>query len=157
MDVRDALARPSVRLPGRRALALAVGDHLVIAAIVAYGIVDHHGAEKLQNAGEVLETVGPFVGGFFVAALVVGCYATDRHRTLLASLRSVLGAWFGGLGLGLVLRTWPEIEGGATWPFGLVILGAVGSSLLAWRTIEHALRRWQSAPRDAPGREAPGE
>lgn len=141
----------------RRAGALAVGDHLAIAAVVAWGIVDHHGLEGLTEPREVAVVVGPFVVGYLVAAVLVGCYAAGRYETLPASLRSTVGAWLGGLGLGLVIRTSPEIEGGATWPFGLVLLLSVTAGLVAWRVTAHVVWRYRSTLAEVAGREPAGE
>lgn len=144
--------------PDRDALTLAVGDHLAVAAIVGWGVVDHHGPSGLADPGVVASTVGPFLAGFAVATVLVGCYEPPRTATAATQLRSVAAAAVGGVGLGLVLRTSPLVTGGAAWPFGLVMLATITGGLLAWRSVAILVRRRRRS--DAPestGREPAGE
>jgi len=69
----------------------------------------------------------------------------------------VLAAVVGAAGIGLVIRTWPEIEGGATWPFGLVIIGTLTVGLLVWRVVALGVRRFRLRAAEPTGREAAGE
>jgi hypothetical protein len=154
-------------VPDRDGLALAVGDHVVVAAVVAMGVVEHHGVEGLTDAQQVIESVGPFLVGYAVAAVLVGCYEArttattpDELRSPLAiavELRSVLAAIVGAAGIGLVIRTSPGIEGGATWPFGLVIIGTLTVGLLAWRGVAIGVRRYRSGAPEAARRQPAGE
>ena len=143
--------------PDRDGLALAVGDHLAVIAIVGWGIVDHHGLAGLTDLQEVTGTIGPFLVGIVVATLLVGTYEPRNTATATTQLRSVAAAATGTVGVGLVIRTSPAIEGGAAWPFGLVMLGTVTLGLLFWRTAAIAVSRYRSGTADAAGREPAGE
>ncbi|WP_248517239.1 DUF3054 domain-containing protein [Salinarchaeum laminariae] len=144
-------------VPDRDALALAVGDHLAIVAIVGWGVVDHNGVDGLTDSAELAGTIGPFLVGFAVAALLVGCYEPTRTATAATQLRSVVAAAVGGVGIGLVIRTSPLVDGGAVWPFGLVMIGTITVGLLFWRVLAIAAGRWRSGATESPGRETAGE
>lgn len=118
--------------PGR---ILATGDLFVILAVVAWGIVDHHGISGLLELRETAETIAPFVLGFVVVALLAGTYRTRSQATLATSLRSVTVAWLGGANLGFLLRGSPFLPGGNAWPFPVVLTVTVLVGLLAWRAI----------------------
>lgn len=134
------------------AVALALGDVGVVTAIVGWGIVDHNGLAGLAEPGEVVGTIGPFLAGFLGVALLAGTYAPERRATLVSSVRNVAVAWVGGVGIGLVVRTSPVVDGGATWPFGLVVTGTVLLGLLAWRVGAYALlARWSELDQPARG------
>ncbi|AGN01136.1 hypothetical protein L593_05935 [Salinarchaeum sp. Harcht-Bsk1] len=143
--------------PDRNGLALAAGDHLAVIAIVGWGIVDHHGLEGLTDLQEVVETIGPFLVGIAVATVLVGTYEPAHTATAAAQLRSVAAAAIGAVGVGLVIRTSPAIEGGAAWPFGLVMLGTITLGLLFWRSAAITVTRYRSGAAESAGREPAGE
>jgi len=126
------------------AVALALGDHSAIALVLAWGMVDHNGIEGLLDLRQLVGTLAPFLAGFLLTALLAGIYGRNRWSALPSSLRTVAAAWFGGAGIGLVARTSPIVEGGATWPFGLVAIGSVLLGLVAWRVAAYALLRRRS-------------
>ncbi|GAB3688856.1 hypothetical protein GCM10028857_23540 [Salinarchaeum chitinilyticum] len=144
-------------VPDRDALGLAVGDHLTVIAIVGWGVVDHNGVAGLTDPTELLRTIGPFLAGFAVAALLVGCYEPTRTATAATQLRSVAAAAVGAVGLGLVIRISPLVAGGAAWPFPLVMLGTITVGLLGWRTVALAVGRYRSGVTEAAGGEPAGE
>jgi len=143
--------------PDRDGLALAVGDYLAVIAIVGWGIVDHNGIAGLTDLPEVVGTIGPFLVGIVVASLLVGTYEPRNVASARAQLRSVAAAAIGTVGVGLVIRTSPAIEGGAAWPFGLVMLGTITLGLLFWRTAAIAVSRYRSGAPETTGREPTGE
>lgn len=135
--------------PGR---VLAAGDLLVVVAVVAWGIVDHHGLAGLLDVRRVVEVVGPFALGFALVAAVAGIYADRRPATLAGALRSVAVVWLGAANLGLLMRGSPYLAGGTTWPFPLVISTTVLLALLAWRAAAWRLLGVRtSADEPAPG------
>jgi hypothetical protein len=110
---------------------IALGDLVVIVAVVLYGRVGQHG-QPLVSIGTV-ETLGPFVIGWAVAVVLLGLYTDRAFASRGWSLRLVTAAWFVAAAVGLVGRSSPALSGDVTWPFGLVILGFVLLVLLAWR------------------------
>lgn len=130
--------------PDRRALVLAVGDHLAIAAVLAYGVVHHGGRSQLFDVGELAETLGPFLVGFLAVAVLAGTYGPANRETLGAGLRAVTVAWVGAVGIGLTLRTTWLVEGGAAEPFALVVAGFGLLALFAWRLAAFGLARVRS-------------
>lgn len=135
----------------RETAAVALGDAGVLIAILAWGLVDHHGVAGLLDPSRVVGTIAPFLGGFLFVAALARIYDPARRVEFAESLRSVAAAWFGGAGIGLVIRTSPLVEGGATWPFGLVATGSVLLGLLAWRSAVHLLATRHSQVDHAPG------
>lgn len=117
--------------------ALATGDVLGIALVLSWGIVDHHGLAGLLDPGRVVGAVAPFVVGYVAVALLAGTYERVRIATLAWSLRTVTATWLGALGVGLVIRSSPAVVGGASWPFGLVLIVFGLPVLLAWRLGAH--------------------
>lgn len=134
----------------RQRYVVAAGDHAVIALVLGWGYVDHHtdGVAGLLDVAGLAEAVAPFLAGFLVVALLFGTYARERVLDRAWSVRTVAGTWFGGAGLGLVIRTSPAVEGAATWPFGLVVTGFGLLALVAWRLAIGALLRRRSAAVD---------
>lgn len=130
----------------RERLAVAAGDHAVIALVLGWGYVDHRadGVAGLLDVPSLAEAVVPFLAGYLLVALLLGIYESDWIDTRSRSLRTVAGAWCGGAGLGLVIRTSPAVEGSATWPFGLVVIGFGVLALLAWRLAVDAVSRRRS-------------
>jgi len=106
---------------------LAAGDAAVVAAVVLAGQVSH-GTNPLAAPLETVETVGPFLAGWLVAAGLLGVYRAEGH-----ALRLVTGAWIAGANLGLLVRGSPLVAGGTTWPFPLVITGTTLGAVLLWR------------------------
>lgn len=134
--------------PDRRRYAVAAGDVAALAIVLAWGYVHHaRGVADLLRVADLVETTGPFLLGYLVVAALLGAYEADRTTALAWSLRTATAAWAGGLGLGLVARTHPTIEGGAAWPFGLVVLASGLVALVAWRLAAHWLL--PAAPTDA--------
>lgn len=130
--------------PDREALSLAVGDHLAIAAVLGYGMTVHNGLDALLDPRAITETLGPFLAGFLVVALLAETYAPPHRDALPASVRAVSVAWFGAVGIGLTLRTTWLVEGGAATPFALVVTGFGLLGLLAWRLAAYAYDRVRS-------------
>lgn len=126
--------------PDRRRLAIAGGDLLAVVVVLAWGYTHHAGGvADLLNVVDLAETVAPFLLGYLAVAATLGAYAPRRTRTLAWSLRTVGAAWVGAVGIGLTIRTHPELTGGAAWPFGLVVLAAGLAALAAWRLAVHWL------------------
>lgn len=144
---RDGSASPSGTLDATGpvpAWAVAVGDAVVLALLVAWGVFRHGGVDALADVGSLVETVGPFVLGYLAVALVIGVYATPVLDDPLWGVRTAAGAWIAGTGIGVIARTHPEVAGGVAWPFGLVLIGIGTAGLLAWRLALVGYRRWRA-------------
>lgn len=118
----------------RHSVVVAAVDFTLIVAVVIAGLVSHD-SSPLSNPLAAIETVVPFAVGWGLVAGLLGLYRQAWLSDLAASLRTVVAAWLGAVGVGLVLRTSPTFDGGATWPFGLVIVGSVLVVLVPWRLL----------------------
>lgn len=115
------------------AIVAAVDLALIVAVVIA-GLLSHN-LSPLSDPLGAIETTVPFAVGWGVVALLLGLYREAWLTDLSVSLRTVVAAWLGAVGVGLVLRTSPAFDGGATWPFGLVIVGSVLVVLVPWRLL----------------------
>lgn len=123
-EVREEGATDSLPLIG--------GDALVIALFVTGGSLSH-GISPLSQPLAVIETVAPFLIGWFVAAPLVRAHERSAVATPSRAARLAAGAWLGAANVGLLLRGSPYFTGGTTWPFPLVMTGVGLLSLTAWR------------------------
>lgn len=113
----------------RDRIAAGVIDVALIVGLVLLGRVSHEGnpiAEPLAS----LETVTPFVIGWLAVALLAGVYTRDRRGQ---GFRLTTVAWIAAANVGLMIRGSPLFEGGATWPFPVVITVTGLVVLLGWR------------------------
>lgn len=129
----DAIARTETTAFdwGCRTTAVALVDLAVIGGFVTIGVVNH-GTNPLVEPLAALETVLPFVLGWAIIAPLSGVYGAARSEPGPASRRTAVG-WIAAANVGLLLRTSPLFDGGATWPFGLVITATGLVCLVAWR------------------------
>ena len=139
-DVRDEGSTESLSLLG--------GDVLVIALFVTGGSLSH-GVSPLSEPLAVIDTVAPFLIGWFVAAPLVRAHRRGAVATPARAARLASGAWLGAANVGLLLRGSPYFSGGTTWPFPLVVTSVGLLSLVAWRV---AAGRLLPAGEDEPGR-----
>ncbi|OLZ41008.1 hypothetical protein A6E15_08395 [Natrinema saccharevitans] len=125
-DTRDGAADRDRFLAG-------IVDILCIVGIVLIGRISHNGnpiAEPIAS----LETVTPFVVGWLAAAALAGVYAADRAGAS-REFRLPAVAWIAAANVGLMLRGSPLFDGGATWPFPVVITATGLTALLGWRLV----------------------
>lgn len=113
---------------------VAAVDITLIVAVVTVGLLSHNVSPLSDPLGAV-ETIVPFALGWALVAGLLGLYQTAWLSDPVASVRTVVAAWLGAVGVGLVLRTSPAFDGGAAWPFGLVIVGSVLVFLVPWRLV----------------------
>ncbi|MBZ6496539.1 DUF3054 domain-containing protein [Natrinema longum] len=115
----------------RERIATAVVDVVLIAGLVLLGRIEH-GVNPIAEPIASLETVAPFVIGWAAIAALAGIYTRDRpvgkERLRLTTL-----SWIAAANVGLMLRASALFDGGATWPFPLVITGFGLIVLLGWR------------------------
>ena len=127
------------------ALPLAVGDLVVLVALLSLGTANHNGVAYLteQPVGLAL-TLLPFVVGWLVAAPLIGAYSAGAAESAKAAIPLALRSWIAadliGIGLRVVL---PFDATGGLVPlaifFGVtLVVGVVG--LGVWRWLYFKLR-----------------
>lgn len=116
----------------RTTILLAAGDVALIVVLLLFG-QRHHGTDPIAEPLASLETVGPFLLGWLVAALLAGVYARAIAGSPARAARTAAVAWIAAANVGLILRSTPVLEGGAPWPFNLVVTGTGLVVLVGWR------------------------
>lgn len=127
-----ARSSPGLVTVDRRSALVAAGDLLVLAALLAVGVIEH-GANPLAEPLATLETMAPFLLSWLPVAALGGLYATDTIGSLRRTLRLTILAWLGAANVGLILRASPLFDGGAAWTFSAVITGLGLVVLVVWR------------------------
>jgi hypothetical protein len=128
------------RLDGR-AVPMAVGDLLVIAALFGAGTVHHNGVPfVVSNPGYLAGAIGPFVVGWVVAAPLLGAYAPGAAESSKAAVPLAIRSWLLADALALGIRATPFVRGGVQLSFVLVSLGVGIAGLALWRTLLFKLR-----------------
>ncbi|WP_338742449.1 DUF3054 domain-containing protein [Haloplanus salilacus] len=128
------------RLDGR-AVPMAVGDLLVIAALFGAGTVYHNGvAFVASNPGYLAGTIGPFLVGWIVAAPLLGAYAPGAAESSKAAVPLAIRSWLLADAIAMGLRATPFVRGGVQLSFVLVSLGVGIVGLALWRTLLFKLR-----------------
>ncbi len=136
MDPQSFLAR---RLD-RAAAPLAVGDVLVLLALLTAGTLSHRPAEFLLNEPTyLLDVFAPFVIGWVLVAPLVGAYSAGAVETAKSSVPLVLRSWIPAAAVGFVLRTF-VFRGGAAPTFVVVILVSGAVALGGWRWVYFRVR-----------------
>lgn len=118
-------------LPDREILLLAVVDILSITAFVFAGLVSHD-INPIAEPIASVATVAPFVIGWLVVAPLAGVYG-GRTTSVGHTARVTTIAWIAAANIGLILRSSPLFEGGAVWPFNLIMTGLGLLVLVGWR------------------------
>lgn len=130
----DALSRVATRdAAGSRETALVgVIDVAVIVGFVTVGLLSH-GVNPIDDPVSSLETIAPFVLGWFAVAPLAGVYARGVIGSVPHTARLLTVTWIAAANVGLILRSSPVFAGGTIWPFNLVMTGFGLLALLAWR------------------------
>jgi hypothetical protein len=146
-----ATSRGSV-LDGRidvAALPLAVGDLLVLAALLSLGTARHNGFAYLtENPVGLGLTLLPFLVGWVVAAPLVGAYSAGAAESAKAAVPLAVRSWVLAALVGVTLRVALPFESngplaGRLLPLAVffvvtLVVGVVG--LGAWRWLYFRLR-----------------
>ncbi|MDS0478004.1 DUF3054 domain-containing protein [Natrinema sp. 1APR25-10V2] len=122
----------------RERLATATVDTVLVVGLVLLGNVEH-GGNPIADPLASLETVAPFAIGWAAVSLLAGLYTRDGLEPV-RDYRLLAITWIAAANVGLMLRASSLFEGGATWPFPLVITGFGLLALLGWR-VGYALFR----------------
>lgn len=108
---------------------VAVGDLLCIGAFVVLGAWQGHG---ITDPARVASTLGTFVFGWAVAALVVGVYAAEARASVRGALVRTVPAWAGAAVVAQGLRATAVVPGNASLPFFAVSVGVGLALLVPW-------------------------
>jgi hypothetical protein len=136
MDDQSFLAR---RLD-RAAAPLAVGDVLVLMALLTVGTLSHRSAEFLaSNPTYLLGVWAPFLIGWILLAPLVGAYSAGAAETAKSSVPLVVRSWVPAAAVGFALRAF-VFRGGVAPVFVAVILVTGALALGGWRAIYFRLR-----------------
>ncbi len=129
----DTVSEPTAREgPVDRTTLLLGGIDLgIIVTFVVLGQLSH-GIDPISQPIASIETITPFVVGWLVFAPLAGVY-TDEPTSPRRIGRVTTVAWIGAANVGLILRSSPLFDGGAVWPFNLVMTGIGVLALVGWR------------------------
>ncbi len=115
----------------RETLVLGAVDVGIVIAFVVLGLLSH-GIDPISAPIDSIETIVPFVVGWLVIAPLAGVY-TVRSTSIGSVSRATTIAWIAAANVGLILRSSPLFDGGAVWPFNLVMTGIGVVALVGWR------------------------
>jgi hypothetical protein len=85
----------------RAAAPLAVGDLLVILAVIAVGMSNH---QTLTGVVPLLETAAPFLLGWLLASVPIGAYSAGAAESAKASVPLAIRSWVPAAVVGIVIR-----------------------------------------------------
>ena len=131
---------------------LAVGDALVISAVLLAGEIQHYGLGVVGRPLDMANVFVSFLVGWFVVAALLGVYERAPSGDPRHSLRLVVGAWLGAANVGIAIRAlaFGDLPTGL---FPVVITGIALVGLVPWR----AAAAWLSEERPAASSPASGE
>lgn len=127
--------------PDGRAVALLVGDLLVLAAFAVLGRRTPKEAAGPAAAGAVAGPAAPFVAGWVAGALASGVFRRGPMLRLTSMLARTLGAWIVAFPLAVVLRAL-LLGRPSPWTFYAVAVVVPLLMLLAWRSAFVVGARW---------------
>ncbi|THE66548.1 DUF3054 domain-containing protein [Salinadaptatus halalkaliphilus] len=123
----------------RTSLSLAVVDITLVICLLLVG-QRSHGIDPIADPLATIETVFPFLAGWIVAAVLAGLYTRNMSPSRVLRLTTI--TWLAAANIGLILRSSPAFDGGASWPFALVITATGLVVLVGWRLCYTAWRNW---------------
>ncbi len=124
----------------RGAAPLAVGDVLVLVALLTVGTLNHTTVEfLLDDPVYLLGVWAPFLIGWVLIAPLIGAYSAGAVETAKSSVPLVIRSWIPAAVIGFVLREF-VFRGNAAPTFMLItlVLGAV--ALGGWRALYFRIR-----------------
>lgn len=117
-------------------------------ALRRYGLVDllaivtmlwvgelRHGNDPVVSPWLFVDTLIPFLVGWFVASYALGAYSSTTRDGYRPAVLQVLVAWFAANVIGQALRATDLFHGGSQLSFFLVMLGFVGAALAIGRVV----------------------
>jgi hypothetical protein len=109
--------------------AVALGDLIVVAGLVAAGTLHHGGTDPVHFVMVAL----PFVLGWFAVAPIAGAYAA--YPSVRNEIFATVGTWTVAAVVGLGLRSTATFPGDSPPSFGFVIVAVGGVTVVLWRTV----------------------
>lgn len=85
----------------RAAAPLAVGDLLVILAVIAVGMTQH---DTLTGPAVLLTTAAPFLFGWVLTSVPIGAYSAGAAESAKASVPLAIRSWVPAAVVGVVIR-----------------------------------------------------
>jgi hypothetical protein len=120
------------------ALPLAVGDVVVLVALLLFGAINHHTTAVLSMPAELATTILPFLATWLVFAPLVGAYSAGAAESAKAAVPLAIRSWIPAAIVGIPI--WYLLPGNSTSLVGagifatvLIVFGSVGLGI--WRTL----------------------
>lgn len=147
-DPRDTMTRYrtlpaslSFGLPrSRGAVAVLVGDLIVVLALITIGLLSHNVEQPWQFPAYVFSRFAPFGVAWLLVSPLAGLYRESRLCSYRQTILVLIPAWIGAAVLGALLRA-VATSGGAGPVFVAVIAGFGLLVLLPWRLASVAAYR----------------
>ncbi|GAB7017445.1 DUF3054 domain-containing protein [Halostagnicola bangensis] len=117
----------------REGVGLGVVDIALLSGLVTYGHL-HHGGNPLANPLGAVEAIVPFLIGWVLVSMLAGLYTRGVYADPARVARYATLCWIAAANLGLIIRSSPLFDGGAAYPFNLVITGTGLVVFVLWRT-----------------------
>lgn len=122
----------------RAAAPLAVGDLLVILAVIAVGMHNH---ETLTGVVPLLATAAPFLLGWVLASVPIGAYSAGAAESAKAAVPLAIRSWVPAAVVGIVIRGAVQSSFGVSLAIFLGVMLVTGAVALAvWRWLFFKLR-----------------
>jgi hypothetical protein len=116
----------------RAAAPLAVGDLLVILAVITVGMQNHG---TLTGAVPLLTTAAPFLFGWVFASVPIGAYSSGAAESAKAAVPLAIRSWIPAALVGIVIR-------GATQSAFDVGLGVFMAVMVVTGSVALGVWRW---------------
>jgi len=117
-----------------------LGDLLVIAALVTYGLLSHNIPDPWQYPGYLLSRILPFMIAWVVVSPFFRLFDLERLASYRRTMLALVPAWIAAAVLGATIRA-VATSGGATPVFVAVMTGFGLLALTPWRLSAVALSR----------------
>ncbi|SFK88513.1 Protein of unknown function [Halogranum rubrum] len=120
------------------ALPLAVGDFVVLIALLTVGAINHHTTAVLSMPAELATTILPFIATWLVFAPLIGAYSAGAAESAKAAIPLAIRSWIpsaiGGIPIWYLMPgNITTLVGAAIFATVLVVLGSLGLGI--WRAL----------------------
>ena len=117
----------------RAAAPLAVGDLLVILAVIAVGMTQH---DTLAGPVALLATAAPFLLGWVLASVPIGAYSAGAAESAKASVPLAIRSWVPAAVVGVAVRGAVQSAFDVGLAIFLVVMLVTGSVAMGvWRWV----------------------
>lgn len=118
-------------------VAILVGDLLVIAGLVAWGLTMHE-VDPIDRSLYTLRTAAPFIFGWVIMGPLAGAFSRRAFTGVTTMALATAAAWVGAALIGVAIRATPLVPGGADPVFVLVMVGTGLAAMIPWRLVVFA-------------------